>query len=74
MVYKNRNGAENKLKKPNTSDPGYWLVNVGRRWNKVQGVPINMRMERRLESRLWFLISNAWQRMKKNEAVRLVIL
>ncbi len=27
----------------------------------LQGVPINMGIERRLESRLWFLIFNAWQ-------------
>ena len=35
--------------------------------NKIQGVLINMGIERRLESRLWFLIFNAWQRKYKNE-------
>ena len=36
----------------------------------VQGVPINIGIERRFESRLWFLIFNEWQR-NKNEAERL---
>jgi len=38
---------------------------------EVQGVTINMRIERRLESRLGFLIFNAWQKNEENEAVRL---
>ena len=37
---------------------------------ELQGVPINMGIERRLGNRLKFLIFNAWQKKYKNEAVR----